>query len=428
MSRDTRLASGDIPAVVRRVVGVQPALDIHTHLWAPRFNAIHDGFLLWGIDSLLDYHYLHAELLRAARGELSPARLFAMSKRERADTTWRVLFRERAPLSEACRGVMTTLHALGLDPTVDSLESLRSWFEDRDLEAHVDHVMRLANVERVTMTNEVFDPRERAAWEGDASLGTDGRFAPVVRIDKLLRDPGAASSELASLGYTGDDLSEQARLFLSGWVEKTGAVYVAASLPPIEGASLTGSAPGDRVLLDGVLPVLGERRLPLALMIGARRGVNPSLRSAGDGVGPSDLAPLAELCAHLEESGVPLLTTFLAREDQHALCVLARKFACVTPFGCWWFLNTHGLIGELTTMRLELLGTTFIPQHSDARVLEQLIYKWAHTRDVLADVLSEQLVRLAQSGGQVTLPIVEREVEALLRGNALSIIPYKVSR
>jgi hypothetical protein len=30
---------------------------------------------------------------------------------------------------------------------------------------------------------------------------------------------------------------------------------------------------------------------------------------------------------------------------------------------------------EMTRERMEMLGTTFIPQHSDARILEQVIYK-----------------------------------------------------
>ena len=38
------------------------------------------------------------------------------------------------------------------------------------------------------------------------------------------------------------------------------------------------------------------------------------------------------------------------------------------------------LIDEITRMRFELLGTSIIPQHSDGRVLDQLLYKWDHSR------------------------------------------------
>ncbi len=66
------------------------------------------------------------------------------------------------------------------------------------------------------------------------------------------------------------------------------------------------------------------------------------------------------------------IATVLARENQHELCVLARKFRNLHIFGCWWFLNNPSLIDEMTRMRLELLGLSFTPQHSDARVLDQL--------------------------------------------------------
>jgi hypothetical protein len=34
-------------------------------------------------------------------------------------------------------------------------------------------------------------------------------------------------------------------------------------------------------------------------------------------------------------------------------------------FGCWWWLNNPSLIVEIKRMRCELLGTIFIPHHSD---------------------------------------------------------------
>ena len=43
---------------------------------------------------------------------------------------------------------------------------------------------------------------------------------------------------------------------------------------------------------------------------------------------------------------------------------------------------------EITRMRLELLGHSFTAQHSDARVLEQLLYKWQDTRVMLGTPVS----------------------------------------
>jgi hypothetical protein len=64
-----------------------------------------------------------------------------------------------------------------------------------------------------------------------------------------------------------------------------------------------------------------------------------------------------------------------------------------------------------------MLGTSFIPQHSDARILEQLIYKWRNTRRTLSAVLTNTYELLAQDGRPVTRPDIERDVRHLFRTN-----------
>ena len=95
----------------------------------------------------------------------------------------------------------------------------------------------------------------------------------------------------------------------------------------------------------------------------------------------------------------------------------ARKFQNLLPFGCWWFLNNPSIVSEITAERLELLGTSFIPQHSDARILEQLIYKWQHSRRVIAAALCESYEQLLQSGRAVTRAEIERDVTRMFSGN-----------
>ncbi len=68
-------------------------------------------------------------------------------------------------------------------------------------------------------------------------------------------------------------------------------------------------------------------------------------------------------------------------------------------------------------MRLELLGCSFIPQHSDARVLEQLIYKWEHARQVIGRVLADAYGALLDAGLAVGPQQIERDVRALLHDN-----------
>jgi hypothetical protein len=149
-------------------------------------------------------------------------------------------------------------------------------------------------------------------------------------------------------------------------------------------------------------------------MLGVKRATNPQLKLAGDGVGLSNLAALQNLCAGFPEN--KFLTTVLARENQHELCVLTRKFRNLHPFGCWWFTNVPYLINEITRLRVELLGLSFTPQHSDARVLDQIVYKWQHSRRLIAQVLVDKYSDLAQTGWQVSRAEVERDVKDLFGG------------
>jgi len=124
---------------------------------------------------------------------------------------------------------------------------------------------------------------------------------------------------------------------------------------------------------------------------------------------------LERICAEFHD--VKFLATVLSRENQHELCVAARKFNNLLPFGCWWFLNNPSIVSEITTERLELLGPSFVAQHSDARVLEQLIYKWQHARIVISESLYDVYARLLDSGRSVTSAEIDRDVKRLFSGN-----------
>ena len=100
--------------------------------------------------------------------------------------------------------------------------------------------------------------------------------------------------------------------------------------------------------------------------------------------------------------------------------VYARKFSNLMPFGCWWFVNNPSIVEEITRERIEMLGTRFIPQHSDARVLEQVIYKWSNTRRTVAPILSNAYRLLAEDGRGVTRGDIQRDVTRLFRTNAES--------
>lgn len=64
-----------------------------------------------------------------------------------------------------------------------------------------------------------------------------------------------------------------------------------------------------------------------------------------------------------------------------------------------------------------MLGTGFTAQHSDARVLDQLLYKWPHSRAVIAKVLSNEYSKLKDTGWQPTREEIRRDIERLLGGS-----------
>jgi hypothetical protein len=91
-------------------------------------------------------------------------------------------------------------------------------------------------------------------------------------------------------------------------------------------------------------------------------------------------------------------------------------------FGCWWFMNNPSIIREITAQRLELLGLTMIPQHSDARVLDQLIYKWSHSRELITEVLAEKYYDIMRAGWPVKKSDMKKDVEYILGGKLFETI------
>jgi hypothetical protein len=405
------LAEAQIPSTVQDILAETKFVDIHTHLYSPAFGKMG----LWGIDELLTYHYLEAELFRSS--DIRPDQYWALSKREQADAIWRALFVENTPISEATRGVIAVLKAFQLPTDGPDLAEARSFFEAQSIEAHMERVLEMAGVRTVVMTNDPLDPKESAVWfKGAAS---HSKFRAALRLDRILGTWSAHWRVLASQGYRVDEhasgnSASEVRRFLMDWYKRMQPVYMAVSLP--DSFAYPQDSVGNKLLRDGVLPACQELDLPLSLMIGVRKQVNPSLRLAGDALGRADLRALENLCREFPENR--FLVSVLSRENQHELCVYARKFNNLMPFGCWWFLNNPSIFEEITRERLEMLGTSFIPQHSDARVLEQVIYKWHNTRRTMARILSDSYRLLSQDGRGVTRGDIQRDVTRLFRSNA----------
>ena len=373
-----RLKPAEIADEVQDVLGSTEVIDIHTHLYSPVFGKIG----LWGIDELLTYHYLEAEFFRSS--DTTPEQYWKLSKMERADAIWKALFVENSPISESTRGIVAVLSAFGLPTDASGLQEARRFFAGQSIESHVRKVFQIAGVSDVVMTNDPLDPEERAVWMGGG--GNHPQFHAVLRLDRILWGWPQHWQQLASEGYSVDEHVSgksvaEVRRFLADWHKRMRPLYMAVSLAD------TFQFPDDTVtsklLSESVLPSCREFGLPMSLMIGVRRQVNPRLRLAGDAVGKADMRAVENLM----------------------------------PFGCWWFLNNPSIVEEITRERIELLGTSFIPQHSDARVLEQVIYKWQNTRRTLAPILTNAYRLLYADGAEITRQKIQRDVNRLFRTN-----------
>ncbi|MDQ0338607.1 hypothetical protein J2S00_001393 [Caldalkalibacillus uzonensis] len=404
----------EIEKIVDHALNQTKIIDMHTHLFPPSFESL----CLTGIDQLLNYHYLVSETFLWS--DLPYETFWRLSEKERAEYVWETLFVHNSPVSEAGQGLLTILQMLDV-PVSKDLNQIRRWFnQQRDVHKYIDRIMDMANIDRIVMTNDPFDPVERKLWK---KQHPDQRFLPALRLDPLLNHWSDTYPLLQSMGYDvmeklTTQTVEQVQRFIRDWIAVMNPVYVAVSLP------YYFNYPQDSVstaLLDHcLLPVCAEYRLPLALMIGTKRRVNPDLQLAGDMAGHAELTSLEHLCRNYPQQ--KFLVTMLSRENQYELVTLAQKFRNMMVFGCWWFLNTPQLIEEISQMRFDQLGNRFIFQHSDCRIFEQLLYKWAHSKQVLRGMLVKNYQALLERGWQQTAADIRRDIDKLLCRNFVDFV------
>src|SRR5580698_3581221 len=193
----------DLLFIVEQELRATQFIDIHTHLFMPSLGDLG----LWGIDELLTYHYLEAELFRSS--PVRPEQYWALPKKSQADLVWQTLFVENAPVSESTRGVVAVLDAFGLPTGAPDLTAARRFFESRDRDSHIADVLKLAGISEVVMTNDPLDLAEAPLWE--KGLDRDPRFHAALRLDTFLH--------------------KGAQLNLSDWCRRIKPVYMAVSLP-----------------------------------------------------------------------------------------------------------------------------------------------------------------------------------------------------
>ena len=77
-------------------------------------------------------------------------------------------------------------------------------------------------------------------------------------------------------------------------------------------------------------------------------------------------------------------------------------------------------------MRLEMLGLGFTVQHSDARVIEQLLYKWTHSKKIITNILISKYQELIHAGWSLNYEELKRDISFLFYRSYESFIEKKI--
>jgi len=392
------LSSDNISNKLLNIINSTPIFDLHTHLFPPK----HEGYFLLGFKNLLNYHYLIAELLTAANIDAST--FYSYNDEKKASLIWNELFEKRTPVSEACAGVLSILKELNIEINNKSFLSICDEY-DRKIQSDK-NILDLSNVSSLVMTNNPFDLDEWSLF--NTNYWDKKIYLASLRLDDLILDYEEA------LKKAKDQTSNQETTivtYLDKCYSQSNPVYAAVSLN-LE----TFHTIFEDSFWKDILVWLENKNLPLSLMLGVRRAVNKDFGLAGDGIGDINLKELSTLCTSFPRN--KFLVTCLSLNDQHELTVLARKHPNLRIFGFWWFMNQPTIIKQILKMRIDMLGFSFIPQHSDARVSDQLIYKWNHFKKILHPILLEYYQDLLDKNFPISENILQRDINNLLSGNA----------
>ena len=360
----------NLKETITDIINETKIFDIHTHLFPPEFKEYH----LSGISEVLNYHYLIAELFSTTN--INVKKFYKLTNKEKANIIWEELFQKRTPISEACKGVLTILSQLSIDYMSKSFDEINSEYSKLNLSDL--QIFKISKISKVVMTNNPFDKSE---WQLFKNKNWDtNKYLASLRLDDILMNLDKCLDICKENIDNFDNENDLIINYLDLVYDESKPVYAALSLNNLQLNSFLKNK-----LIPDILKWLEIKNIPLSLLLGVRRQVNKSFLLAGDGIDRIDLRNLSEICNQYPNNKI--LCSCLSFNDQHELTVLARKYQNLKIFGFWWFMNQPSLIKIILNLRIELLGLNFIPQHSDARVTDQLIYKWIHFKTLLSKVL-----------------------------------------
>ena len=395
----------NLKQTINEIVNETEIFDIHTHLFPAEFKKYH----LSGISEVLNYHYLIAELFTTTN--INIKKFYSLTNEEKSNIIWEELFRKRTPISEACKGVLTILSHLSIDYMSKSFDEINNEYSKLNLTDL--QIFKISKISKVVMTNNPFDQSE---WQLFNNKKWDTKkYLASLRLDDILINLDKCLDICKKNIDHFDNENDLIIKYLEKVYLESKPVYAALSLNNLQLKSFLKNR-----FVPDIFKWLERKNIPLSLLLGVKRQVNREFLLAGDGIDKVDLNNLSEICNQYPNNKI--LCSCLSLNDQHELTVLSRKHQNLKIFGFWWFMNQPSLIKLILNLRIELLGLNFIPQHSDARVTDQLIYKWSHFKALLSNVLYDHYKEIQLKNFKISENQISDDVSKLFYKNTQNFL------
>jgi len=276
-------------------------------------------------------------------------------------------------------------------------------------------------------------------YDRDVPQHDQAFFVGVLRIDRLVDSPERqAIEDLGNSVKTSVVSPEDVKHALDLLIEKfvgAGCVAVGASFQPgyqyrKSDESLGRSAvrnliskdsvkPSDKAytgsfVLDHILALCQEHRVPFQALIGAKRQV-PGTSPPDYGIAAFEQDMISSLCPMFHRFGEVAFDILLSNRIQsHELAVIAREYPNVHASGYWWYTFYPTVMKEFLRERLQMMpGNKTNAFFSDAVVTQWSYAKLALVRSGLAAVLSEMVRE-----GYFSQGLAEEVAADVLCGNA----------
>lgn len=352
--------------------------DLHTHL----FPECHRKFHKSGFIELLNYHYLSPEIYK-----INPNINLKGSKKDIAREIWEKLFIERIPLSTASKGIIKILKVLGLFENRMTFNQLLEL--EKDLKYDEKDIFSKANIKSVVMTNDPFNKEE---WElFDKKNWDRDLYKASLRLDYLFQFKDLNNTEFF------ED-------YINQCIRKSSPKYLSFSLSNDSLKRIANS--------KNFIQWLTSLDLPIWLMIGVKRNINPVLGDAGDGIDLIDLTLFTDFISKC--SSTKFLISNIHFRDEHYLNTLSRNLPNMSIVGSWWYMNNRSYSQNTYNARLQMLGSSHKLFFSDSRVLEQIIYKTYDFQRILDDLIFKIFHEYKAYNYQINLEQIEKTFNSLL--------------